>query len=300
MTGGAATAHTVQSLLRSAVEFLSRRGVGESRRSAEILLAAALGVRRIDLYLRFDQPLTEEEIERYRAMIRRRLAGEPVQYIVGETEFFGLRFRVTPSVLIPRPETEHLAEAALDAIKARPDARVLDIGTGSGALAVVIAVHAPRTRVTAIDIDEEVLAVARSNARLHGVDPRIDFRVCDILAGSCPLQGERFDLIVSNPPYIPLAETGELQVEIRSYEPPASYTDGADGLTFYPVIARFARSTLTAGGRLLVEIGAGQGEEVRRIFHSTGMLPDFSAKDLAGIERVIGAIPAEEGARAAA
>ncbi|MBI5647805.1 MAG: peptide chain release factor N(5)-glutamine methyltransferase [Ignavibacteriae bacterium] len=281
-------AETIQSLLRKSVAFLEEQGVDEARRSAEMLLCSVLGVRRIDLYLRFEQPVKEDELVLYRTLIRRRLAREPVQYIMGDTEFYSLPFRVTPDVLIPRPETEHLAEAAIAALRAADgEARALDIGTGSGILAVVLAREAPKASLTASDISAAALAVAADNAARNGVAERIRFLAHDILTGSPEALGGPFEVVVSNPPYIAPQDMAELQREISEYEPRAALTDERDGLTFYRRFAGLAAALLAPGGRMFLEIGMGQRPDIERIFVSAGCTRFDVIADYSGIERVL-------------
>lgn len=281
---------TIQTLLRKSTAFFEEKGIGEPKLSAEHLMAHALGVKRLQMYLRFDQPLRDDELERFRAMVRRRLKHEPVQYIVGTTEFYGLEFTVSPAVLIPRPETEHLIDTFLDLRKSellRPDLRLLDIGTGSGAIAVTLAVHMPELCVTATDLSEDVLEVARENAARHGVEERMQFLRHDILKESPATTGAPFDIVVSNPPYIPTDEVAELQPEIREHEPLEAATDGADGLRYYRRIAVILPDLIKNGGLLAVEIGHGQSAEVESLFADAGLRDITVRQDYAGIDRVV-------------
>jgi len=281
---------TIQTLLQKSTSFFAEKGIGEPKLSAEHLMAHALGVKRLQMFLRFDQPLREDELERFRAMVRRRLKHEPVQYIVGTTEFYGLEFRVSPSVLIPRPETEHLIDTFLDLRKSdllRPDLRLLDIGTGSGAIAVTLAVHMPELRITATDLSDDILEIARGNAARHGVEDRIQFLRHDILKESPAATDAPFDIVVSNPPYIPAAEVAELQPEIREHEPLEATTDGTDGLRYYRRIAEIVPDLIKNGGLLAVEIGHGQSAEVTGLFSNAGLRDLSVRQDYAGIDRVV-------------
>ena len=281
---------TIQTLLQKATTFFEEKSIGEPKLSAEHLMAHALGVKRLQMFLRFDQPLRDDELERFRAMVRRRLKHEPVQYIVGTTEFYGLEFTVSPAVLIPRPETEHLIDTFLDLKKSellRPDLRLLDIGAGSGAIAVTLAVHMPELRITASDLNDDILAVARENAVRHGVEDRVQFLRHDILKDAPAGTGAPFDIVVSNPPYIPVAEVAELQPEIREHEPLEATTDGADGLRYYRRIADIVTDLIHDGGLLAVEIGHGQSAEVKRLFADAGLRDISVRQDYAGIDRVI-------------
>lgn len=281
---------TVLTLLQKSARFLEEKGVSEPRPSAEILLCHALLCKRIDLYLRFDQPLREAELETFRGYIRRRLTGEPVQYITGETEFYGLPFKVDPSVLIPRPETEHLVEVGIaECSSASWEGRVihaLDIGTGSGAIAIALAKHVPALQCLAIDISPAALAIAAVNASANGVQDRIRFLEWDILSQNTLPAEMRFHLIVSNPPYIAQDELPALQVEVRDFEPRVATTDGADGLSFYRRIADLASALLEPDGCLMVEIGYAQSADVTGIFRP--VFDDLTfVKDYSSIDRVL-------------
>ncbi len=281
---------TVLSLLKKSSAFLEEKGVGEARRSAELLLAAALNCTRLELYLRFEQPMREGELDLYRSMIRRRLAREPVQLILGRTEFYGLDFRVTADALIPRPETEHLVELAIETARDKfsgTTPRLLDIGAGSGAICVALACNLHDAEITAIDASAQALQLAAENASMHGVQDKIVFRKADVLRENPQEFGGPYHLVVSNPPYIPEGDISELQEEIRIWEPRAAYTDGADGLTFYRRYALIARELLMSGGCLLVEIGYGQSEAVRAIFSEARLGIEAVVKDYSGIDRVI-------------
>ena len=281
---------TTLTLLKKSAAFFEEKGISEARRSAELLLAHSLGQKRLNLYLLFERPVSDEELDAFRALVRRRLNHEPVQYIVGSTEFYAMEFRVTPAVLIPRPETEHLVEAALDHFKSVGDAsaiQVLDIGTGSGIIPSVLCAKVPACSCTAIDISAEALEIARENAGRHGCDGRVAFLKQDIMTDVPPEWEQAFDLVVSNPPYIPAEEIAGLQPEIRSFEPLVATTDNADGLSFYRRIAELAPKLLKPGGRVMVEIGYGQSEEVQTIFTRAGMSVDDVIDDYSGIPRVL-------------
>jgi release factor glutamine methyltransferase len=282
---------TVQALLRKSIGYLQEKQIDEARRSAEMLLCDALHCTRLDLYLRFEQFVAPAELETYRAHIRRRVCGEPVQYILGNTEFYGLPFRVTPDVLIPRPETEHLVDRALELAREmaanRGEVRVLDIGTGSGNIAVAIAKHCDAARMTAIDISAAALAVATENAAANRVDDRIRFAHCDALSPDILALAPPFDMIVSNPPYIPQADEAALQIEIAKFEPRHAYTDDGDGLTFYRRISEVLSALLAPGGRVLCEIGFGQREAIAALFARAGFDTAETIRDYAGIERVM-------------
>lgn len=311
---------TVLKVLQWTADYLSLKGVENGRRDAELLLGDTLGLDRVGLYLNFDRPLEAGELIDFRSRVARRARREPVQYILGRTEFWSLPLRVTPDVLIPRPDTELLVEEALKRLPAkwRADsagrvlddigrfipptyeelhppseklqplsgaaARVLDVGTGSGALAIALAHERPEAAVTAIDISPAALAVASANARDNGVAERIAFIVGDL--GELP--AGPFDLIVANPPYIPSRDLAALMPEVRDFEPRLALDGGADGLDAYRAMARQSGSILVEGGWMLVEVGIDQAADIRELFVRAGLAEVFTARDLAGIERVVG------------
>jgi release factor glutamine methyltransferase len=261
--------------------YLAEKGVENARLEAEWLLCEALALDRVGLYLNFDKPLTDAELGTFRAMVGRRAKREPLQYILGSQEFHGLDFVVTPDVLIPRHDTEVLVDEALK--RARPDAAILDIGLGSGCIAISLATALPGASVCGVEQSPGALAIARDNAARLGAS-------LETVGGSLfePLQGRRFDLIVSNPPYIPTRDLDTLEPEVREHEPLGALDGGADGLAFYRAIIPSSRDHLTPGGWLLVEIGINQGPAVKELFAAHGFAAIFSAPDPAGIERVVG------------
>jgi release factor glutamine methyltransferase len=276
-------------IVARATERLRAAGVESPRLDAELLLAWAARVERPRLISReFD--LSPDAFARFDSAIARRVRREPVAYIVGMREFHSLEFEVSPAVLIPRPETETLVDAAVKHLADAPDARVLDLGTGSGAIAVSIAHECPRVQVVATDISSDALEVARRNASRNGVGPRIEFRRADLfepLDGGVPLG--RFDLIVSNPPYVEDAATAALEPEVRDYEPRVALARGADGLDCHRRIAAGVREHLAPGGALMVEVGAGQAPAVRGFFADAGMCGLDVINDLSGVARVVAA-----------
>lgn len=245
-----------------------------------ILLCHALGMSRVALITQSERTLDEDEAARLGALVRRRLAGEPIAYIVGEREFFGLSFRVGPGVLIPRPDTELIVELSLERLP--PRGRLLDMGTGSGAIAVACAHSRRDASVTALDLSEDALAIARANAAANGAQVR--FLRSDWFAG---VQGERFELIASNPPYIAAGDAHLSQGDLR-FEPVGALTDHADGLSSLRNIVEGAPEHLEAGGWLLLEHGYDQAGAVRALLAARGFLDVQSWRDLAGIERVSG------------
>jgi release factor glutamine methyltransferase len=274
-------------LIDSAARRLDQCGIESSGLDAQLLLAEAAGITRAEV-IAGARTLTAEQITRFDAMIERRIRREPIAYIVGHKEFYSLDFEVNQSVLIPRPETEMLVGAALDNIAKMPQASVLDIGTGSGAIAIAIAVNAPAARVIATDISADALAVATRNAIRHGVENRVAMRCADFfdaLDGGATLG--RFDLIVSNPPYIADEEVASLETDVRSYEPHLALSAGRDGLKFYRRIANGAQSHLIDGGRLIVEVGAAQSSAVVAIFEQQAFDVLDVLNDFGGHHRVV-------------
>jgi release factor glutamine methyltransferase len=288
MTPSAASEQTwtVGTLLNWTANFLLQKSCESPRVDAEVLLAHALGCKRIDLYgMRHAEPATDDIRRRYRELIRKRIEGCPVAYLVGRKEFFSLEFEVSPAVLIPRPDTEVAVMECLALAKGLPEPRILDIGTGSGNLPVALAKQHKGARLTTVDISADALAVARGNAQKHGVADRITFLHGDLFA---PLGEEVFDFIVSNPPYIAQPDLPRLPVGVRDYEPRQALDGGPDGYAVFERLVRDARSRLTAGGWLIVEIGAPQEATARarlERLESYELLP--TVRDFSGHPRVL-------------
>lgn len=274
---------TTLKILAWTKDYLLSRGVANARLEAEWLLCAATGLDRVGLYLQYDKPLNEHELAVYRAMVARRARREPLQHILGSQEFCGLDFEVTSDVLIPRHDTEVLVS---EAILRCPDARsVLDIGTGSGCVAVSLQKQLIKAAVTATDISEAALTVARRNADRHGAP--IEYLLGSLFA---PVAGRRFDLVVSNPPYIPSDDIEELDREVRDYDPRAALDGGSDGLDIYRALIPASVEHLNPGGWLLLEVGIGQAVDIVQLFrHAGSFYEPIIALDPGGIERVVGA-----------
>lgn len=252
----------VRDLLHVTAEYLEKKGIDSPRLTAEILLAHKLNVDRVTLYLNFDQPLTENELTGYRTLIKRRLQREPVQYIIGIQEFWSLEFVVTPQVLIPRHETELLVEQAIERLKAFPAVenhtpRILDLGTGCGAIAISLAKEVQQTKIWATDISAGALKLARLNAEKHGVTDKIRFIQGNLWE---PLldQGVTFDIILSNPPYIASEEFKGLSPEVRDYEPRLALDGREDGMTYIQTIILEAPAFMNPGGWIMLEMAPGQ------------------------------------------
>ncbi len=278
---------TILRVIQWTTEYFARKGIDQPRAGAEILLAHALGVERLQLYLHHDKPLKPDELARYREAVRRRASREPVQYITGKQEFWSLEFEVNSAVLIPRPETELLVEKALELIADRP-ALVLDLGTGSGAIAIAIVHEKPSIRMIAVDRSMEALAVARRNALRHGVSDRIAFAAMDLL-GTFARDVAPFDLIVSNPPYIGENELPSLAPEVRCHEPKGALRGGGpEGLDIIRRILGEAPGILKPSAWLLMEIGHKQAQILdREITVNKEYEEHRFFKDYSGIPRIL-------------
>ena len=276
-------AWTTLSVLDWTTQRFNEAGITSARLEAQILLAHVLGCSRVQLYTGFDKPLGEAELASYRGLIKQRLAGSPVSYLVGETEFWGLPFHVEPSVLVPRPDTETVIEVVR---VARPDraapCRILDLCTGSGVIAVSLAREYPSAQVVATELSPQAAALARRNAARNGVADRVEIRDGDLFA---PVAGERFDVIAANPPYIASAVIPTLAAEVRC-EPQIALDGGADGLAFYGRIAAEARDHLAPGGVIVLEHGFDQADAVRVRLVAAGFTGVTLVHDLARNPRV--------------
>ncbi|MBX6363568.1 MAG: peptide chain release factor N(5)-glutamine methyltransferase [Gemmatimonadetes bacterium] len=287
-------AETALPLARKAADVLAARGVENARLEAELLLAWVLGIGRLQLYLQHDRPVSEAELERFRAAVRRRLRREPVQYIVGTAHFRQLELRVDRRVLIPRPETEELVGAVLDWARRAAGAGerrlvALDIGTGSGAIALSLAREGPFRRVVATDVSPAALELARENAAALGLDEAVELRTGSLWDAVSP--GERFDVIVSNPPYVAEADRATLAPEVVEWEPAGALFGGPDGYEAIEPLVRGAPSHLAPGGLLALEVGAEQATRVVERIHETGAYEGARVmRDLAGRERIVLAV----------
>ena len=274
---------TTLAVLDWTTQRFTEAGIAGARLEAQLLLAHVLGCSRVQLYTGFDKPLAEGELAGYRALIKRRLGGEPVAYLLGEHEFWGLPLHVDASVLVPRPDTETVIEVARAVIADRAaPCRLLDLCTGSGAIALGLAKELPAATVIATDISAEAVAIATKNAERNKLSDRITVRHGDLFA---PVAGETFDLIASNPPYIATAVLATLSAEVRR-EPVLALDGGADGLVFYDRICREAASYLVPGGALVVEHGFDQAETVRERFERAGFTGITLVHDLGKNPRV--------------
>lgn len=278
----------VADVLRRAAARLRQAGVGTPRLDAELLLMETLGRSREDLYRNPEGGLRQAQAERFESLVSRRLRAEPVAYVTGTQEFWSLDFRVTPDVLVPRPETEHLVETVTEFLASRPGpCRVLEIGTGSGAVAVCLARECAEAEIWATDVSAPALDVARDNASRHGVEGKIRWLRGDLFAPVHGLTGW-FDVLVSNPPYVPSGEIARLQRDVRDWEPALALDGGADGMDFYRRFVRDGARHLREGGLLAVEVGAEQGGAVSRLFDAeAGFHRVRVRRDYAGLPRVV-------------
>lgn len=289
-------------LLKAAEEHFREKELEASRLNAEILLAHVLHSTRMDLYLKHDHPVYESEVEEFRSLCKERLKGKPLQYITGEQFFYGRSFLVDERVLIPRPETELVLEHALDRMAAdgltkKKKVAILDIGTGSGCLAVMLALKMPNTNITAVDLSDGALEVAERNADRHCVSDRICFRQVDALhTGFADEVREEYDVIVSNPPYIPETEWSALETGVKDHEPKMALAV-PDGFVFYRAISESASLLLKPGGLLCFELHADGAGNVLEIVTRQGFGEIEVHRDYAGWDRVLSGILIRSGAR---
>lgn len=276
---------TVLEAVKLSADYLQKKGIESPRLNAELLLAHLLNCKRLDLYLLFDRPLKENEIILYRELLKKRGSFVPLQYIIGNVEFYGLEFSVDSSVLIPRPETELLVDTIIEENK-NTNLKILDIGTGSGIIAIALAKSLEQPELFAIDISEAALANAKKNAIKNDVTDRIKFLQLDVRS-DLTLIKESFDIIVSNPPYISKDEFPKLQTELRVFEPAIALTDYADGLSFFKIISEKAIRLLKNNGKLYFEIGKDQSDSVKKILQENGFANVQIKKDYQEIDRVI-------------
>jgi release factor glutamine methyltransferase len=275
-------------LLEETSRFFAAKKLDNPRLQAELLLADVLALKRLDLYLRFDQPLSPAQVDAYREHVRQRVRGMPLQYITGKAGFRNLILSVDPAVLIPRPETEILVEVALAHLKGLEAPLALDLGCGSGAIALALAQECPLARMRASDVSPEALALARRNAGQLGLEERVDFCCGDLFEPFAP-EGQ-FALIACNPPYVRRADLEGLEPQVRDHEPHLALDGGEDGLDFYRRLAAQAAPFLAPQGLLVLEVGAGQAEEVAGLLaQSSSFAPAQVRPDLAGIPRVVSA-----------
>jgi release factor glutamine methyltransferase len=276
---------TVLEMVRWTTEYLQGKGFHNARLNAELLLAGTLGLKRLDVYLQFDRPLRAEEVAEFRSRLLRRARREPIQYIEGEATFRNLKLRVDRRVLIPRPETELLVDEVLAWALRKEGLTALDVGTGSGAIALSLATEGPFARVVATDVSPDALEVARENHRVAAPDAPVEFRLGATYA---PVQGERFDVVASNPPYVAEGEREMLDPEVREWEPPTALFAGDSGLGVVRELVAGAPKVLRPGGLLVLEIGWQQGGAAADLVRATeGFAEPRLRQDLAGRDRIV-------------
>lgn len=275
-------------LIKASTEFLKKNRIDNARLNAELLLGQTLGMERVNLYLNYDRPLTSTELTQYRKLIRRRISREPLQYILGETEFMSLKFDVKPGVLIPRADTEILVEWIIETFHSCGEKWILDIGTGSGNIAVSLAKYLPDVRIVGIDISWEALKIAKNNVKKYNLENRVHLLYSDATSlPFCSTFKQRFDCIVSNPPYIKIDEFEKMAPEVAKFEPKIALEDVGNNGSFYRKIAKCSKTLLHDNGSVFVEFGMNQGNSVKNIFQNNGFCFLESKNDLAGIERVL-------------
>jgi len=275
---------TVLEAINLSTDFLQKKGIQSPRINAELLLASVLKCKRLQLYLSFDRPLKQNELDEYRRMIKRRSSFEPLQYITGHVEFCNLEYKITPAVLIPRPETEMLVETIIQ--NCNDKITILDIGSGSGIIGISLAVSLRNSIVYCTDISDEAIILAKENARRHNILSRISFLKHNIISQEIDFI-PFLDVIVSNPPYISTNDFNTLQEEIKNFEPRYALTDESDGYTFFKVIALKAMNKLIEGGKLFFEIAEGQSNTVKNIMQENSFSNIKIVKDYQNIDRVI-------------
>lgn len=272
--------NTCLEILNQAVEKLRSEGIDRPRTNAELLLEAVLNVKKIDLYLNRDLILTPQQIEKYNQFIQERISGKPVQYIIGRTEFFGLEFEVNENVLIPRPETETLVEIVIARLRNSPQAKIIDLGTGSGAIAISLAKNLKDSFIFATDISADALTVAKTNAKKHSVEKRIDFLCGDLFE---PLKNKNLegsiDCVVSNPPYVSQDEFDQLPPEVKDHEPIVALKTDEEGTFFHKKIIEGSLDFLKKGGIIALEVGLGQASKVADLIRNHENFKDIEIKE---------------------
>lgn len=272
-------------VLTRTTEFFRQRGIPSARLDAELILAHVLKVDRVKVYLNFDRPMAEAELEAVRGLVRRRGSREPLAWVLGEKEFYGRDFTVLPGVLVPRPDTEALVEAALTQLGDEDPLYVVDVGSGSGCIGLTLALERPGVRLYAVDLAEAALTNTKQNVERHGLGARVAVRRGDGLAA---VPADRpVDWLVSNPPYIPSAAIDALAPEVSRHEPRLALDGGPDGLRAYRALVAQARGRVRRG--VLFEVGDDQAPAVEALLLEAGFTAPFRHKDLAGVERVVGA-----------
>ena len=275
---------TISSLLNWTVNYFKSKNIQSARLDAEVLLSHVLRQERIYLYVHFDEPMEQNELSKFREYVKKRAQHVPIAYIIGEREFMGLPFKVTKDTLIPRPDTEILVENVLNNVDKDKEIEIVDIGTGSGAIILSLLVNLPKVQGKTVDISSKAIEVAKENAVNLQVNDRCEFFVGDLFA---PLDGSKFDVIVSNPPYIPKKDIATLEADVKEYEPVSALTDGGDGLSYYRRLLSEGKAYIKENGFIALEIGIYQSNDVKQIAMDNGWKNIKIIKDYAGIDRVV-------------
>lgn len=281
---------TINELINWSTQYLKENGVKNPRTSSEILLSFTLNLKRIDLYLKYDEIINKEKVTNFKEFIKRRAQKEPLQYIIGITEFMSIPFKVNPTVFIPRPETELLVEQIMDISKRKwkneKVVNILDIGTGSGNIAISFAKYINNSHIIAIDISDDILKIAEENAKMNDVTEKITFKKLSIFDAN-QIDFENINIVASNPPYISLNDYLNLEDEVRHYEPEICLQDYGNGLTFFKIICEKSKEWLIDNGFLFMEMGFGESQDVYNIIKSYGFSNIKILKDYQQIDRVI-------------
>ncbi|MCE1188125.1 MAG: peptide chain release factor N(5)-glutamine methyltransferase [Ignavibacteria bacterium] len=278
--------HTVLELLQKTTDYFGQKRIESARYNAEMLLAKVLRCRRLDLYLMFDKPMDESNVNEYRELVKQRAAFVPLQYLLGQIEFYNVTLNIRSGALIPRPETEILVESVIEVCKDLSNPAILDIGTGSGNIAIATAFNLEHSHVLTIDINPKALALANENILLNKLEQRVKALQCDVFGPEIMNLG-KFDVLVSNPPYVSLEDYQALQEEIVKYEPRNAVTDEGDGFRFYRRLIEVAPKLLKQGGWLMVELALGQAECMREMMTDAGFIEIGIVKDLQSIDRIV-------------
>ncbi|MCH7722301.1 MAG: peptide chain release factor N(5)-glutamine methyltransferase [Bacteroidetes bacterium] len=280
---------TILGVITKSTEYLDRKGIESPRANAEILLANILNCKRLELYLMYDKPLRDSELNSYREYLKRRSNYEPIQYITGSVEFYTLELKVTPAVLIPRPETEILVEVIIDSVKKEDELFILDFGSGCGNISIALAENLPNVHVTGIDISKDAIMIANENLEKYQLNGRVNFVNGDILKFNVN-DFLNYDIIVSNPPYVSQNDYLNVQKEIKNFEPKIAVTDFSDGYKYFVKIITLASEILKSGGKLFFEMGEGQSKKINELLVKNNYKKIYVFKDYQKIDRVISGV----------
>lgn len=280
---------TILEVIAKSIEYLDKKGIESPRANAEILLANILNCKRLELYLMYEKPLRDSELNNYREFLKRRSNYEPVQYITGSVEFYALELKVTPAVLIPRPETEILVEVIIDSVKKEDELFILDFGSGCGNISIALAENLPNVHVTGIDISRDAIMIANENLEKYKLNDRVNFLNGDILKFNVN-NFSNYDIIVSNPPYVSQNDYLNVQKEIKNFEPKVAVTDFSDGYKYFVKIITLASGILKSGGKLFFEMGEGQSKKINELLIKNDYKEINVFKDYQKIDRVISGV----------